>query len=151
MHPIRALSATFLLGLTMACTSNSQMATATMPTTKMLSAQLSAASEVPPATSNGTGMLEASVNTQTMVMSYTVTYSGLTGAATTGHFHGPAAVGANAGVALPLAGNVASPIKGEATLTAAQMAQVMAGSWYVNLHTAANPNGEIRGQVMVKP
>lgn len=148
MHLIRPFSAALLLGLTMACASHAQT---TMPMTKMLSAQLMGASEVPPVTGKGTGMLEASVNTQTMVMNYTVTYAGLTGAATAGHFHGPAAAGANAGVALPLSGNLASPIKGQATLTAAQMTQVMAGNWYVNLHTAANPNGEIRGQVMVKP
>ena len=148
MHLIRPFSAALVLGLMMACASNAQTP---MPMTKMLGAQLMGTSEVPPVTSKGTGMLEASVNTQTMVMNYTVTYEGLTGAATAGHFHGPAAAGKNAGVALPFSGGLASPIKGQATLTAAQMTQVMGGNWYVNLHTAANPNGEIRGQVMVKP
>ena len=43
-----------------------------------------------------------------------------------------------------------SPIKGEATLTDAQAADLVAGKYYINIHTAANPGGEIRGQVVKK-
>ena len=71
----------------------------------------------------------------------------MTGPVTAGHFHGPAAAGANAGVVVPFAGSLASPITGSATLTDPQIADLKAGKWYVNLHTAANPGGEIRGQV----
>lgn len=148
MQMNRILPTALLMSLTMACTSNAQT---TPPVASVLTARLVGISEVPPVTSTGSGMLEATVNKQTMVMSYTVSYAGLTGAATAGHFHGPAALGVNAAVALPFKGSLASPIKGEATLTATQLAQLMAGNWYVNLHTAANPGGEIRGQVMVKP
>lgn len=42
-------------------------------------------------------------------------------------------------------------MKGEATITDEQKTQLSAGNWYVNLHTAAHPDGEIRGQVIVKP
>ncbi len=115
------------------------------------SATLSAASEVPPTQSGATGTLQAHVNKDTNLLSWTVSYSGLTGPATGGHFHGPAMAGSNAGVVVPFSGSLASPINGTATLTAAQMADLMAGKWYVNLHTAANPGGEIRGQVMVTP
>jgi hypothetical protein len=114
-------------------------------------ATLSSASEVPTNTSTGTGTVEASVDAGSKLLTWTVTYSGLTGPATGGHFHGPAMAGSNAPVVLPLSGSLASPIKGSATLTPAQLADLMAGHWYVNLHTAANPGGEIRGQVMVKP
>jgi hypothetical protein len=66
-----------------------------------------------------------------------------------GHFHGPAAVGANAGVIVPFQGSVESPIKGKATITADQAKDLLAGMWYINIHTKENPGGEIRGQVTV--
>jgi hypothetical protein len=116
--------------------------------TVALSAKLSGANEVPANSSAGSGTLDASVDKQTNVLTWTVTYAGLTGPVKAGHFHGPAAAGANAGVALGFSGSVESPIKGSATLTAAQLADLMAGKWYVNLHTAANPGGEVRGQVI---
>ena len=116
-----------------------------------LTARLSGANEVPAANSNGSGTLSANLDKATNVLSWTVTYSGLSGPATGGHFHGPAKMGQNAGVALPFTGSLESPIRGTATLTPAQMDAVMNGNWYVNLHTAANPNGEIRGQVALYP
>ena len=106
---------------------------------------LSPASEVPPSASSGsgTGKVELDGN----VVKWTVTYTGMTGPVTAGHFHGPAAAGANAGVVVPFAGPLASPIVGSATLTPAQADQLKGGLWYINLHTAANPGGELRGQV----
>lgn len=114
-----------------------------------LSATLSGAAEVPPKDGAGTGTLVGSYDKSSMVLKYKVTYSGLSGAATMGHFHGPAMAGANAGVVVPFA-NPASPIEGQATLTAAQATDLLDGKWYVNVHTAANPGGEIRGQVLTK-
>ena len=114
-------------------------------------AKLSAANEVPVNASPGSGTLEASLDKQTSVLSWTVSYSGLTGPVKAGHFHGPALAGTNAGVALGFTGSVDSPVKGSATLTAAQINELMSGKWYVNLHTAANPGGELRGQVMPSP
>jgi hypothetical protein len=131
-----------ILGLT-ACSS------APMSNTTALSAQLSSANEVPANSSTGTGMLDASFNTDTNVLTWTVSYSGLTGPVAAGHFHGPAMAGANAGVVLGFSGSMDSPIKGSATLTATQTADLLAGKWYVNLHTAANKGGEIRGQATV--
>lgn len=140
---------TFLsLGVIAAALSLSACGSMVASNAMALSAKLSGANEVPSNTSAGTGMLDASLDKQTNVLTWTVTYAGLTGPAKAGHFHGPAAAGANAGVALGFSGSVESPIKGTATLTAAQAADVMAGKWYVNLHTAANPGGEVRGQVM---
>ena len=51
----------------------------------------------------------------------------------------------------PFNGNLASPIKGSATLTDTQIAQLEAGKWYINIHTAANKGGEIRGQLVHAP
>ncbi len=54
----------------------------------------------------------------------------------------------NAGVAVAIPNATASPVEGSATLTDAQAADLVAGKYYINIHTAANPGGEIRGQVM---
>jgi hypothetical protein len=109
-------------------------------------ASMSGAQEVPAKTTDGKGDALATLDTKTKMLSYTVTYTGLSGPATAGHIHGPAAAGANAGVAIPFASAV-SPISGTATLTDAQIADLMAGKMYANVHTAANPGGEIRGQL----
>ena len=111
-------------------------------------AELKGANEVPPTTSTATGSLTATYDTATKKLTYSVTYSGLTGPATGAHFHGPAAATANAGVVVDAAPPLASPIKGEATLTDAQAADLQAGRWYFNVHTDANKPGEIRGQVV---
>jgi hypothetical protein len=114
-------------------------------------ASLKGSSEVPPNDSKGTGTVTATYDTASKKFTYTVTYSGLTGAATAAHFHGPAAEGTNAPPVVPVpATMLASPIKGDATLTDAQAADLAAGKWYFNIHTAAHGPGEIRGQVMKK-
>ena len=84
-------------------------------------ADLNGASEVPAVNTTGKGAATASLDTTTKTLTWTVTYSGLTGPTTAAHIHGPAAAGANAGVLVPLSGNLASPIKGSATLTDAQI------------------------------
>jgi CHRD domain len=99
-------------------------------------------------TSTGKGTATASLDTATKTLTWTVDYSGLSGPATAAHIHGPADPGANAGIVVPFTGDLASPIKGSATLTDAQIAQLEAGKWYVNIHTEANKPGEIRGQLV---
>ena len=118
--------------------------------TKIFKATLSGASEVPPTTSAGTGAATATLDTATNKLSWDVAYSGLTGPALAAHFHGPADPGQNAGVAVPLK-VTPSPIKGSKVLTAAQAADLEAGKYYVNIHTAANKGGEIRGQLQPAP
>lgn len=110
-------------------------------------ADLKAASEVPANSSKGTGSAVVTFDTVSKKLDWTVTFSGLTGAATAAHFHGPADVGKNSGVAVPISGKT-SPMTGSATLTDAQAADLTAGKWYVNVHTAANKDGELRGQVV---
>jgi hypothetical protein len=119
-----------------------------MGNTDTYEANLSAAQEVPPASSPGNGSAEVRYNRDTSMLSWRVTYGGLTGPATAGHIHGPALPGANAGVVVPFPNAAsANPITGEARITAEQLAQLNAGQWYVNIHTARFPGGEIRGQL----
>lgn len=114
--------------------------------TETFKGTLSGASEVPPVTSKGTGNATVTLDTATKQITYNVTYSGLTEAATAAHIHCGAAAGANGGVAVPFK-DTASPISGTATLTDAQIADLEAGKCYVNIHTATNKGGEIRAQL----
>ena len=110
-----------------------------------LKAAMNAGTEVPPNSSSGTGTLTATYDTASKKLSWKGSYSGLTGPATAAHFH-TGEPGKNGGVALAITPN-ASPFEGSATLTDAQAADLLAGKWYVNVHTEANKGGEIRGQV----
>lgn len=112
-------------------------------------AKLSGAREVPKTDSKGTGTLSASYDTITKVLSYTLTFEGLSGPVTAAHFHGPASRTQAAGVLAPIGGaNPTSPVTGTVTLTEDQVKALQTRKVYVNVHTAADPGGEIRGQVV---
>jgi hypothetical protein len=113
-------------------------------------ATLSGAQEVPPVKTAGTGMAEVQLNTETNKLSWKVTYNGLSGPAIGAHIH-VAEMGKNAAPSIPFANAGTQPIVGEATVTPQQVADLAAGRWYVNVHTPANPGGEIRGQLRKRP
>jgi hypothetical protein len=94
-----------------------------------------------------TGTADLDYDSASKKLSWKLSYSGLSGPATAAHFHGPAEAGKNAGVAVAIPNATSSPVEGSATLTDAQAADLVAGRYYINIHTAANPGGEIRGQV----
>lgn len=103
----------------------------------------------PGVTTSGKGTATFTYAADTHTLTYDVKYEGLTGPAMAAHIHGPADPGQNAGVVVPFP-NAANPITGTATLTDAQAAELKAGKYYVNVHTAANKGGEIRGQITAK-
>ena len=109
-------------------------------------ANMDGKSEVPPNDSKGTGTVTATYDTDSKKLTWKGSYKDLSGAATAAHFHGPAAAGKNAGVLVPIA-PATSPLEGSATLTDDQAKALMSGDVYVNVHTAANKGGEIRGQL----
>lgn len=143
MHPRLASAAAALLLIT-AGAASAQSTQTSGPS--HFTAQLKASSEVPPNTTGGTGQVTAALDGQTKMLTYTVSYSGLTGPPTAAHFHGPAPAGQNAPPVVPVT-DLANPMKGTATLSDAQVADLRSGRWYFNIHTAAHPGGEIRGQV----
>jgi len=116
-------------------------------------ANLNGAGEVPPVRSRGSGEVQARFDTSTKTLSWSGHYSGLSGPVIGAHFHGPVSyVGQtseeNAPIQIGTPGNLGSPFKGESTLTDTQAKDLMDGRWYFNIHTPANPAGEIRGQVI---
>jgi hypothetical protein len=118
--------------------------------TLMYKIALSPANEVPPLSTGATGSADVTYDTATRVVTWNVTHSGLSGAPTAAHFHGPSSALANAPVIVVFSGSLSSPFKGMATLTPDQATQFLAGTWYINIHTQAYPGGELRGQVPKK-
>jgi hypothetical protein len=111
-----------------------------------LKADMKASNEVPSNSSKGSGSITATYDDASKKLSWKGSVSGLSGPATAAHFHIGEA-GKNGGVVIPIAGADKGAFEGSATLTDAQAADMLAGKWYVNVHTAANKGGEIRGQL----
>ena len=110
-------------------------------------ATLTGKDEVPANASTATGQVTAELETTERALAYRATYQGLSGPATMAHFHGPAAPGANAPPVITVGDQAKLPIGGSVRLTEQEMDDLLAGKWYFNVHTAANPGGEIRGQL----
>jgi hypothetical protein len=115
--------------------------------TEKFHATLTAASEVPPSKSTGSGEATASLDTTTHELTYDVTFTGFASDVAAAHIHGPAPEGKNGGVVLPLGNTPTSPIHGSAKLTPEQEKELAAGMYYVNIHSKNNPGGAIRGQL----
>ncbi len=113
----------------------------------MIGAKLTAAEEVPAQVVKNTkahGSFTGDITGKKLT--FTLTFTGLTGPATAAHIH-LAGMGKSGPVVVPLCGPCKSPVKGTATLTASVLAALPKHDLYVNVHTAKNPAGEIRGQV----
>lgn len=136
-------SAAFVLGalLTLAPAAHAEMI--------KLAAALSGKNEVPPIQGPAAGNAEVTLDTATHTLTWTVTFDGLSGELRAAHFHGQASVTENAPIVVPIAKRGdKSPLRGSKVLTPEQQAALLAGRWYINVHTAAHPPGEIRGQVV---
>ncbi len=108
-------------------------------------ADLLGSTEVPANDSAGKGTAELVVDTDTKKLTWTMTVEGLSGDATAAHSHGPASATENAPPVIDMSGDMM--MKGSADITEAQWNEMKAGKYYVNVHTAKFPDGEIRGQL----
>ncbi len=106
--------------------------------------------ENPPNSTTGFGSGTITLDTDTGELTWEISYSGLTGAATGAHFHGAADRCTNAGIVIGL-DHTENPLIGSATVTPSQITEIREGLWYVNIHTAMFGPGEIRGQVEPAP
>lgn len=109
--------------------------------------------EVPPVTTAGGGTVTVTViPPPTNVVSVSGDYSGLSGSAIDFHLHGPAGIGSESATILVDAsgtGGVAGTFAGaNIHLSAGQMQAVLDGQTYFHIHTTANPNGEVRAQIV---
>ncbi|WP_346319148.1 CHRD domain-containing protein [Chitinophaga sp. YIM B06452] len=120
---------------------------------KVTNAPMTGAQENPANASAATGSFDATYNPESKELTITVRWQGLTGNATLMHIHGPAARGVNAGVLHNFATLFSSTASGSFTTkfiingTTEKEEDLLAGKWYVNIHTAAFGGGEIRGQI----
>ena len=96
--------------------------------------------------SPGTGSAEMTFDDATNLFSWDIIWQDLIGDVFVAHFHGAALPTQNAGVQIGI--DVLNPI-GSATLDGLQAADLLAGLWYINVHTTVFGPGEIRGQVHV--
>ena len=129
--------------ITSSCKKSSSNSTVPDPNISFV-ATISGASEVPANASAATGSATGTFNTTTKILTVTVPSTGVT--ATNGHIH-KAAAGVSGGVIFPFS-PFTSPINFSGTLDATQEADLMANLYYVNIHSAAFPAGEIRGQLI---
>ncbi|MBB2205152.1 CHRD domain-containing protein [Gluconacetobacter takamatsuzukensis] len=102
------------------------------------------------ATGHPTGNVTGTLNEKRNLLTYVIVWHGLSGAVMAAHFHGPADPGQDAGVLAPIKGPYTSPLRGAVILTPDQVGVLRAGRLYVNLHTAARPDGEARAQLQVR-
>lgn len=116
--------------------------------TVTLTAKLVPEAGAPP---TGIGHMVAHYDPATQALTWHITYTGLSGPLVAAHIHGPATPGMNAPPVITFQPPLTSPIDGSARLTLDQVSQLLGGLYYVNLHTAAFPGGEIRGQINVQP
>lgn len=142
------------LALRMTCAASALMAVSMASAfTWTLTGLMDGSQEVPPNASPGFGSFTGTLDDVTGAITLSGTFGGLIAAATAAHIHGPALPGVNGPVILPLTVSNATSgtVTGNGVFTAAQVADLLAGRHYVNVHTSAFPGGEIRGQITAVP
>ena len=133
-----ALAAVAAIVVLASCTSMSPMMSAQK-------VELTGAGQVPPVTTTAAGVATVTIKDDRSVVA-SVTVTGMT--ATASHIH-EAAAGSNGPVIVPFTktGDNTFASADGAKLTEAQYAAYKAGNLYVNVHSARNPGGEVRGQL----
>lgn len=116
---------------------------------EIFTAYLTPAQEVPPAPSTGSGFARVNVNADAGTLTWTIVFTGMTSSQIASHIHAPAPIGMNAGIAIDLGaiGGTGGTITGSGVITPTQLLQLRQGLGYVNVHSANNTGGELRGQL----
>jgi len=130
----------FLFLITPSCSNGDDNNDSTTPPSDAMTVFNATLTPAPGITSSAYGSAVLTLNQTKKTFDITVNYSGLT--PIHGHIHG-----ADGGVVIPFpdATIATSPFTVSGTITDAQIAELMANHYYVNLHTTTNPGGEISG------
>ncbi len=110
----------------------------------LFTANLNGAQEVPPTSSTGTGTATLLLSPDEKTARVALNFSGISGAQTDAHIHGPAPAGSTASALFPLPLGQLNDY--EITLTPSQVQDLKNGLFYINVHSATFPTGDIRGQ-----
>jgi hypothetical protein len=148
-HGLAAATTFAVLGLAAGCAPLQHDAPA-VEQVQHYEAVLAGAQEVPAVASSASGRAQLQYHQRSNMLHWHVTAAGLSGKPTAAHIHGPAGPGQNAPAIVPLDVRNAT-ITGQLRITPEQATQLESGQWYVNVHTAAHPDGEIRGQLRSRP
>ena len=106
--------------------------------------EMTGTAQVPPNDSAATGTAEVTLDTEAKTVTWVYSHKGLSGDMTAAHIHGPATA---TEAAAPVIDTTGETMEGSAPITDAQAAELMAGMYYLNVHTEKFPDGEIRGQL----
>ena len=157
MRKLALMGSFFLAVVAMGCKDDENGTTDPLPLPELkVSTTLSGANEVPANTSTATGSVEGTLDQETRILSLNIMYSDSAASDSTAadslfvptawHIHKGAADTTGA-VVIDFGTNFASPFAFKDTLSEQQLADLKAGLYYVNIHTAKYPAGEIRGQL----
>ncbi|HTE27803.1 CHRD domain-containing protein [Flavitalea sp.] len=147
------LAATFLLSSLTACDKDDDDDKTNPNIVTKTGLAITGAQEVPAKTSPASGTLDVTYDKSTKMLSFTVVYQALTGAPTGAHIHGPAAKGTNASIKYDFFAifpkTLAGAFSDKVLVDGVKLKEdsLLAGFYYVNIHTPTNPGGEIRGQI----
>ncbi len=114
---------------------------------------ITGAQEVPPKETEAHGTANVSYNKCDKMLTYTISWTNLTGEPVGSHIHGTAPRGVNAPVKHDFTSLIPKTISGTFTNSvrvdgiAIKEDSLLAGFYYFNIHTPKFPGGEIRGQI----
>jgi CHRD domain len=136
-----------------ACVAVALLAAATNASaaTRILTASLNGAQQVPPNGSAGTGQCTVTLDDVTGNVSVSAcTFTGLSSNAFVAHIHGLAGFGEDNGILITLTvpSATSGTVTGSGVLSAPNVAGMLAGQTYLNIHSFNFGNGEIRGQIL---
>jgi CHRD domain len=124
-------------------------------TQQLFHATLNGSQEVPPHATTARGDATVLLDDVALTITCNLSFTGLSAPATAAHIHEPANPGTNAALVFPFSG-VPAATSGSMpqqtfAITAGQIADLRAGRFYINIHDAVFPGGEIRGQLLAAP